>query len=140
MPSLVGIVAFCVVLCLGGTAQSYIIDPVSCGNDIGLVREIVEQALMMATAASDALSANPLDAYTTFLLAQLFNPPNRNAQEEVRKAFQKGTDEKGEIKGILSFREEKTGDILSQPSYEAAIFCDETRFEKVDWSDRLCEL
>ncbi|KAI1394928.1 hypothetical protein F4819DRAFT_501445 [Hypoxylon fuscum] len=137
MPSLFGIAAFCVVLCLGGTAQSYFIDTVSCGNDVALVREIVEQALTMATATSDAIGANPLDAYTTFLLQQLFNPPNGNAQEEVQKTFQKRTATTGDITGILSFREEKTGDIPLLLSYEVVIFCDETRFEKVDWSDEL---
>ncbi|KAI0883960.1 uncharacterized protein GGS22DRAFT_195095 [Annulohypoxylon maeteangense] len=91
----------------------------------------------MATATSDAVGANPLDAYTTFLFEQLFNPPNGNAQEEVQKTFQKRTAPDGTITGVLSFREEKTGAIKLLPSYEVAIFCDETRLEKVDWSTEL---
>lgn len=38
----------------------------------------------MAEATSSAVGANPMDAYTTFLLGQLFNYPNNNALEKVQ--------------------------------------------------------
>ncbi|KAI0376471.1 hypothetical protein F5Y04DRAFT_285911 [Hypomontagnella monticulosa] len=83
----------------------------------------------MASATVNAVQAEPLDPYTTFLFAQLFNPPNGNAREKIQEKFQ----------GILSYREEKTGDILPllSVSNEVVIFCDEKRLEKVDWHEDL---
>ncbi|KAI0007710.1 hypothetical protein F4779DRAFT_492103 [Xylariaceae sp. FL0662B] len=59
---------------------------------------------------------------------------NRKSKTET---FQKRTAPDGKITAILSFREEKTGAILSLPSYEAVIFCDNARLEKVNWNDQL---
>ncbi|KAI1758622.1 hypothetical protein GGR53DRAFT_516504 [Hypoxylon sp. FL1150] len=81
----------------------------------------------MAEVTSLAVGAAPMDAYTNFLLAQLFNHPNNNAQEKVQEAINPRTADDGKITGILSFREEKTGRAVGLPTYDVVIFCDEKR-------------
>lgn len=51
------------------------------------------------------------------------------------EAINPHTTTEGKIKGILSFREEKTGRADLLPTYEAVIFCDEKRLFPVESND-----
>ncbi|KAI1863202.1 uncharacterized protein JN550_009728 [Neoarthrinium moseri] len=83
----------------------------------------------MAELASAAVKVEPMDDYTTNLLHWLFNAQGSEAKQVVETAFDPTMSAKG-ASGVLSMKEEKTGNILGLDHSESVIFCNTDRLQR----------